>query len=224
MKTVLIAGASGLVGAHLLQLLLDDPGVEQVLAIGRSPLTVKHQKLKSVVADFERLDEIAVTQNFDAIFSCLGTTRSKTPDKKKYFAIEHDYPLALAQLGLAHGATQFHYISSMGANAKSMNAYARNKGLAEQSLSALHINSVYLYRPSLILGERREKRTLEKIAGKIMEWTKPLMVGALRKSRPIEAETIARAMLQNAQAPKHGVHVLNSEEIEQQVNPTTGQA
>src|ERR1700743_1976881 len=97
-QKAVLAGATGLIGSELLKILLAEPAYDQVLVIARKSTGIHHPKLSELLINFDKLDDHASAINGHAIFSCLGTTRSKTPDKTLYFKIDHDYPVKLAQL------------------------------------------------------------------------------------------------------------------------------
>lgn len=51
-KTALIAGASGLIGSHVLQLLADDNDFSRVKLITRKPLAINLEKVSEIIVDF----------------------------------------------------------------------------------------------------------------------------------------------------------------------------
>lgn len=208
MKTALVLGASGLVGSHVLQKLLADHSYTKVTAWVRSPLPFTHPKLHVQQVDFQNLPQIQV----DEIFSCLGTTKRKTPDLKLYRQIEVDIPVAAAKK--AQGLQQLHYISSIGTSAGAKGYYLKFKWEAESALSALGIPSVFIYRPSLIYGERKDTRILENISSFIFTLIDPLLVGKAKKYRRIAGEQIAEAMCRVAQNAEVGNYILESDRIQ----------
>src|ERR1700742_1490359 len=119
----IIAGASGLIGSKLLNILLNEPGYDEVLVLVRRELPIEHQKLVQLIVDFDKLDKHVVAINGHAIFCCLGSTKKKTPDLNIYRKIDHDYPVKLAQIGKQNGVDQYHLVSSIGADSKSSNFY-----------------------------------------------------------------------------------------------------
>lgn len=218
MYTAIIAGSTGLIGSHLLTCLLENDHIVQVTVLLRKDTDMLHPKLKKLVVDFDKLGTYHNELKADIVYSCLGTTRRKTPDKRQYFKIEHDYPVELARMAMQNGATQFHYISSMGAHPERGNFYTKNKGMAEESLSATGIQSIYFYRPSLLLGERKEGRILEKVSEFFLTIFKPLMTGSLKKYRAIQATDVAKAMLYNSLNPSPGLHTYLSDAIQEQAD------
>lgn len=211
-RTALIAGASGLVGSHLLQLLLQNDNYSHVTALLRKPLPIQHPKLKQVITDFEKLDELPAI-NADDIFCCLGATMKTAGSRYNFHQADYIYVVELARLGKRQGASQFLVISSMGADAHSIFFYNRVKGEMERTISNFSFKAVHIFRPSLLLGERTEKRRGEKIGEVIMKALEFILVGPLRKYRAIPAETVARAMLNAALQDSRGASIHKSDEL-----------
>lgn len=214
-RTALIAGASGLVGSHLLLMLLQSERYSQVISIGRRELTVIHPKLDQQIVDFDNLKKSESELVADDIFCCLGTTIRKAGSKEAFYKVDHDYVTQLAATTLKKNAAQFLVVSSMGADAGSRFFYNRVKGEMERDVQQLGFQAVHIFRPSLLLGEREEHRTGEEIGARIMRPLSRLMLGPLRKYRPIQAETVARAMLQAASLDQKGTQVYLSDQIAQ---------
>ncbi len=201
-KHAVLAGASGLVGERCLVRLLNHEAYDQVTVFSRRPLALSHAKLRVDLVDFEALKSVG--EHCDDVFCCLGTTIGKAGSREAFTRVDHDFPLALAGLGRSAGAQQFLMVSALGADAKSRVFYNRIKGETERDIAALGLPKVIFMRPSILLGERRENRPAEKagiLAGRLIA---PLLVGALRKYRPIAADDVAAAMLYAAN------HDLNS--------------
>ncbi|OKL41971.1 NAD-dependent epimerase/dehydratase family protein [Pontibacter flavimaris] len=212
-RTALIAGASGLVGGHLLSLLLRSERYSQVISIGRHELPLIHPKLDQQVINFDRMKDYAADMVADDIFCCLGTTIKKAGSKENFYKVDHTYVTQLAEITARKGAIQFLVVSAMGANARSMVFYNRVKGEMERDVQQQPFNTVHIFRPALLLGEREEKRAGEDFASKVMRPLSGLMIGPLEKYKPIEGETVARAMLAAAKAEKTGKYTHPSDEI-----------
>jgi uncharacterized protein YbjT (DUF2867 family) len=198
MSSVVIAGASGLVGSRVLQHLLSRDDVDQVIAVGRRPLPLQHDKLMSRAVDFANNGEItsAILDGISAAFCCLGSTIKQAGSQEAFRAIDHDAVLAFAEAALAKGTRRFLLVSSIGANARSGNFYQRTKGEAEQSLARLGFEQLTILRPSLIddEGARREYRAAERL---ILPVARVVfgVIGRTRRYAPISAAVIARAMV-----------------------------
>ncbi|MCC3373841.1 oxidoreductase [Cohnella sp. REN36] len=195
-KTAILAGATGLVGGHLLRRLLDDAKYDAVVALTRRPLTGSHPKLTNLVVDFDRLeteaDRVPPAEDW---FCALGTTIRQAGSQAAFRAVDHDYPLALGRLAVAKGAERFLIVSSMGAAPDSRFFYNRVKGEIERDLGTLPLPVLRIFRPSLLLGEREQFRAGERFASIIMKAAAPLLAGPLRRYRAIGADTVAAAMI-----------------------------
>ena len=212
-RTALIAGASGLVGGHLLQRLLAEPAYAHVAALGRRPLALTHPKLTQHVIDFDRVREAANFPRVDDVFCCLGTTIKKAGSQDAFYEVDFLYVHELARTALAYGATQFLLVSSLGANPHSRIFYSRVKGEVEEAVSRLSYRTVHIFRPSLLLGERAERRLGEGVGIAVSRVVSPLMVGPLRKYRPIAADAVAAAMVRAALGGKPGVIIHEGAEL-----------
>jgi uncharacterized protein YbjT (DUF2867 family) len=213
MKTALIAGATGLVGSALVAELLADANYGRVVALVRRPLTITHPKLVQVTVDFDRLDQYQDALQGDDLFCCLGTTIKKAGSQAAFRRVDYDYPLQLGRLARQQGVRQFLVVSALGASPRSRVFYNRVKGELEEALADLGLPALHIFRPSLLLGERSEQRPGERIAIALSRPLTPLLVGPLRKYRPIAAAAVARAMRRVALRAERGVHAYESDQI-----------
>jgi uncharacterized protein YbjT (DUF2867 family) len=200
-NTALIAGASGLVGSHLLPLLLES--YDRVLSIGRRKLELTHPRLEQCVVDFEQLPDLGASAD---VFCALGTTVRKAGSQAATRLVDHDYPLNLARQVAAAGSRQFLLVSSVGADRRSTNFYLRTKGELEDALAALPFRSLHIFHPSFLIGKRAEARPGEKIGIAIATMLAPLLIGGLRKYRAVSAAAVADAMLAAARRAEPGRH------------------
>jgi uncharacterized protein YbjT (DUF2867 family) len=191
-KRALIAGATGLVGGLVLGRLLAHPSYSRVEVLVRRELPIRNPKIIQRVVDFERLEAASAA---DDVFCCLGTTIAKAGSQEAFRRVDHDYPLALARVGMAAGAQRFLMVSSLGADARSSVFYLRVKGETERDIAATGLPKIMFMRPSFLFGERLEQRAGERAAAFIGRMTAPLLVGPLRKYGPIHADDVAAAML-----------------------------
>lgn len=212
-RTAILLGASGLVGGHLLDILLQDPSYSDVTILVRRELPARHAKLRQVVMDFEKMDGYADRLRGDDMFCALGTTIAKAGSQDAFRRVDHDYPLAAATLASSNGMRQFLLVSGLGASRTSRVFYSRVKGEIEEAVSALPFNGVQIFQPSLLLGERPEFRLGERIGALFMRAAAPLMLGPIRKYRPIHARTVAAAMVSVAKLDTPGVHRYESDRI-----------
>ena len=201
MANCAIAGASGLVGSHLLTLLLRE--FDQVAAMTRRPLGVSAPNLREI-AFGDPLPSI------DAAFCCLGTTIKKAGSQEAFRKIDFDAVVAFAKASRAAGARSFAIVSSVGASPASSNFYLRVKGETEAAVAALGFERLAILRPSLLVGNRAESRPGEKIGIAFASAAGFLLVGPLRKYRAVSAERVAAAMLKSGWA---GGRILEYDEI-----------
>ncbi|SFC01419.1 Uncharacterized conserved protein YbjT, contains NAD(P)-binding and DUF2867 domains [Parapedobacter composti] len=216
-KSAIIFGATGLIGGHLLRELLDNPEYGKVIAVVRREMDVRHAKLIQLVADLQSVENIKDQLVADDVFCCLGTTRKKTPDLKDYYRIDHDYPVNAARLTKANGAKAFFLVSAVGADADSGNFYLRMKGQTERDVVAVGMERTHIFRPSLLRGERSEKRWAESFAKGVFTVVDALLVGGLANYRSVPAAWVARAMNRAAGQTKGGVRVYYWKDIKQLV-------
>ncbi|TDB65156.1 NAD-dependent epimerase/dehydratase family protein [Arundinibacter roseus] len=211
-KTALVVGASGLIGKQLTQLLIESGYYSEVQVLVRSSLKIVHPRLREIRYDFDKPDASLVKAQ--DIYCCLGTTMKKAGSKEAFFTVDYEYPLQIARLSLLNGAEKFLIVTAMGANASSTFFYNRVKGEIEEDLRALQFETLHILQPSLLLGDRTERRLGEKIGEVVMKAVGPLMVGPLLKYRAIDSVKVARAMFALAQKPHKGVFFHTSDELQ----------
>lgn len=203
-KTVLLSGATGLVGNLVLQGLLLDERFSRVVTISRRPLTHSHAKLESIVCEFDRLDSIRKNLSVDCAICCLGTTIKVAGSRAQFAKVDHDYPLQFAELALKGGASQFILLSALGADLNSSVFYNKTKGRVEQSIRAVGFVGFDVLRPSLLLGNRDEFRFTEEVFKVLSPLLKLFLRGRLEKYCPIKAEQVAQAMVAIATSDRSG--------------------
>ena len=215
MATALIAGASGLVGGHLLRELLASPEYARVVSVGRRPLELAHPKLTQVTAEFSALDRVADALQADDAFCCLGTTRRQAGSRAAFRAVDHGAVLAFAWAAQRAGVRRFFTVSSLGADPASRIFYSRVKGETEEALQVLRFATLALLRPSLLLGTRSRPRLGERLYAALLWLAEPLLLGRWARYRATAAAVGARAMLRcSFGTGARGVLVFESDEIQ----------
>lgn len=212
-RRALIAGASGLVGGHCLELLLASSRYAEVCSIGRRRLAREHTRLRQAVVDFDRVEAAVGSLLADDVFCCLGTTIRRAGSQAAFRRVDLEYPLRLAQAMRRRGATQFLVVSSLGAHPRARAFYLRVKGELEEALRGVGFERLVILRPSLLLGARTESRPGEAVAKLAMKGLSALLLGRLRRYRPVEALAVARTLIREAAAGGSGVQVIESEDI-----------
>lgn len=211
--TILILGASGLVGGKCLQHSLSDPRIDKVVAVVRRDLNIEHPKLTQMIVDFDKLDNYASKIKADAVLSALGTTIKQAGSSTKFTKVDYEYQVKIAEIARRNGTQTFVLVSSSGANKKSLILYTKVKGEVEDTISKLGFEKVAILRPSVLLGERKDSRPGEAVAQWVAKKMPGLFVGPLAKYKGIEADTVAQAMLNAVQKPYKGVRIVENLEI-----------
>jgi len=220
-KSIALLGATGLIGSHLLDLLLKDESISSLRILVRRPVETKHPKLQAMVIDFADLDAFREgIRGSDAVFCAVGTTRKKVKgDKTAYRNVDYDIPVNAARFCAETGVRQFLLVSSVGADSRSGNFYLKLKGEVEEAVKLYEIPSVSFFRPSMLLGKRNESRPMETLAQAI---SKPLSFLFPSLYKPIDAANVARAMIAVAKQVEPGVRIYHYPEIMALAQPLQG--
>ncbi|ANY67145.1 oxidoreductase [Paenibacillus sp. BIHB 4019] len=212
-RKAVVAGATGLIGKELVQLLLDDQAYSAVTLLVRRTTGMVHPKLVEQVIDFDQLQQTDVEMNGADVYCTLGTTIKKAGSQDAFRKVDYEYPLSLGLLASRQGAKQLLLVSAIGAKASSRTFYTRVKGEVEEALRSLGLPALHIFRPSLLLGKREEFRFGERLAAALSGVLSPLYSGPLRKYAPVEAGTVAKAMILAAKSGQAGIHMHENEQI-----------
>lgn len=197
MKTAIVIGATGLIGRLLTTKLLNDDHYQVVKIFVRRPSEFNHPKLQEYIVDFENIDNWKNHLVGDELFSALGTTIKRAGSKKAQYNIDFNYQFNVAKSAALNGVKNYFLVSSLGANSRSKNFYLKMKGELDEKIQQLNFEKVRIFRPSILVGKRSEKRFGENLgiqfAGIITK-----LIPALKKYRPISAEMVAEAMIKSA--------------------------
>ena len=205
-KIALVAGASGLVGGLLVEALIQAPDYSRVFALTRRPLGREHPKLANRIVIFERMAEQLKGLTAQDAFCCIGTTIAEAGSQEAFREVDVDAVLLFAQAARAAGVTRFVVLSSVGASPKSKKFYLRTKAEMEDAVSMVGFPSVDILQPGLLLGSRRQTRTLETLGGILAPVINPLLTGSREAYRAIPAEVVARAMLGASRRGARGIY------------------
>jgi uncharacterized protein YbjT (DUF2867 family) len=215
MKSAIVFGASGLVGSHLLTELLHSPDYRQVTAVVRKSLPITHPKLRTLIGDYSSLAGMKSAITADELFLALGTTNANSPDKADYYQIDHDYPVLAARLAKEGGAKSVFLVTAVGANPNSNFFYGRTKGETERDVVALNFEHTHIFRPSMIIGNRKEKRSLlDSALMRFWPTLHPLLPWKGGRYRSITGEDIARAMFRSAKQQTDKLKVYHWREMQ----------
>ncbi|PQJ73001.1 NAD(P)H-binding protein [Polaribacter butkevichii] len=214
-KTAIILGATGLTGNNILQKLIEDEQYKSIKLFSRSKIEGLPKKVIQFTGDLLNLEQFKDDFKADEVYCCIGTTAKKTPDRTLYKKIDYGIPVAAAKLAKENNIPTFLVISAMGANKNSTVFYNKTKGEMEQSVLQQNIKNTFILRPSLIDGERKEQRFLEKIGLVVFKIIQPLFIGKLKKYQIINAESIAKAMILLANNKSNTEVIIPSNDIKQ---------
>ena len=195
MKTALLFGASGLVGGHLLNELIQNDNYSKIKLFVRSDHGSNDSKTEIIKTDFNNLENHKEDIKGDDCFFCIGTTKQNSPDKNEYKRVELDVPKKIAQIAKSNLVNSFVFISSGYADPNSSGDYLKFKGLVEEELKRLSFSKLGIMRPSFLMGDRKEKRVGEKVGIFIFKLLSPLFLGPLKKMKPIHSKKVAKAMI-----------------------------
>ena len=212
MKTALVFGSSGLVGQQLVQQLIHNSAYEKIKLFVRKTPKIQNPKIEIVNTNFDNIEILSPEIKGDDCFFCIGTTKKNSPDKIEYQRVELDLPKKVANLAKKNNIHSFIFISSGYANSKSSGDYLRYKGLVEEELLSLNFDNLGILRPSFLLGNRKEKRVGEKIGIIIFQILSPLMLGPLKRMKPIHVKKVAGTMIRIAQSELNQT-IFESDEI-----------
>jgi uncharacterized protein YbjT (DUF2867 family) len=194
-RKALIFGSTGLIGNLLLEELINSENYSEIRIFVRQPTEIINPKVEEVTVDFSDPDLFSKKITGDDLFICLGTTIKKAGSVKRMEEIDRDLPIKIAAMASANGVKRVAVVSSLGAGVGSKNYYLRIKGEMEEGILKLNFENIAIVRPSMLLGERKEKRTGEAVGKIVMKTFKPLLAGKLRKYRAIHGRDVARAMI-----------------------------
>ena len=198
MKTALVFGSSGLIGGHLLYQLNKNDNYNKIKLFVRSEIFINEPKIEIIKTDFNDLENHKEDVKGDDCFFCIGTTKQNSPDKNEYQRVELEIPKKIAQIARTNSVNSFIFISSIYANPKSSGDYVKFKGLVEEELKKLNFSNLGVLRPSFLMGDRKENRTAEKVGILTFRLLSPLLLGPLKKMKPINSEKVAKAMIKIA--------------------------
>ena len=197
-----------MIGKQLLSLLLNDPETGKVTSLVRKPSGVKNEKLEEKAINWDTFTENDLPLNIDATFCCLGTTMANAGSKDAFRKVDFEYVSKLAVFSQRKDIPQFHVVSAAGSNPNSKIFYNKVKGRMEAEIQKLDgLKSIYIYRPSMLLGDREEFRFGE-LMGKIL--MKGLSFIIPKSSKAIYDTQVAHAMLHHAEHPKKGSHIITN--------------
>jgi len=210
---VLLAGATGLIGGELIQLLLAHKPPPALHALVRRRPDAADARAHWLVVDFSRLPALPAA---DEAWCCLGTTIKQAGSQAAFRAVDFDAVVAFAQAARGAGVTRFGVVSALGASARSATFYNRVKGEMEAAVGALGFDSVVIARPSLLAGDRTALGQPARSGEQLALWLTGPIAGLIPKSvRPIKARSMARGMMVALRQQRPGVRIVESGELQE---------
>lgn len=211
---VVLAGASGLVGSALSDRLVADPAVEKVISLARRPSGRRDPKWSEVlVKDLAEMKSRAAELCGDVYFCALGTTIKTAGSQEAFRRIDHRAVVDFGEVAKTNNARAFVLVSASGADAKSFIFYSRVKGETENDLRALGLKGLTIFRPSLLIGERREHRAGEKVFLNLYHALEGVLPTAIRRRFGTDVGVLAEAMLRAGKNPPAQARVVGPAEI-----------
>lgn len=212
-KTAIVFGATGLVGNLLLKELIDSSLYSAIKIFVRQSTGISVPKVEEIITDFSNPESFAAKIKGDDLYACLGTTIKKAGTVSNMEKVDRDLPVKIAEMAHTNGIKNIAVVSSIGASEASKNYYLRIKGEMEKGILNLNFENAVIVRPSMLIGDRKEKRRGETVGKVVMTAFKPVLAGKLLKYRAIHARDVAKAMILLLQEKK-GIRILESDELQ----------
>ncbi|MEJ5137006.1 MULTISPECIES: nucleoside-diphosphate sugar epimerase [Acinetobacter] len=213
-KNAIVIGATGLVGQRLIEQLNLLADCEKITVVVRreNPDFSKFQKVEQfVLDDFLLLNDQDVS-GYTHAFSCLGTTIKKAGSKEAFYNIDFEINAHFADL-FEMTETHLLLVSAMGAKASSPIFYNQVKGELEDYIQKLNLYRFSIIRPSLLLGDRNEKRFLEDVTQKLYGKFSHLVPNSF-KYKPVTAQQVAHTMVEAAQTQTQKIEIYDNLRIQ----------
>ena len=214
MKNALLFGGTGLIGNSLLRRIVDNPHYAITKAFTRRNIRIKNLNVEVHQIDFDKIEESARLMTGDDCFCCLGTTMNKVKTREAFRNVDFGLVVKIAEIASKNGVRSFIVVSSLGANASSSNFYLRTKGEMEEAIQKIPFEKICIVRPSILIGRRGEFRIGESVGILFSRLLSPLMLGPLRKYKPIKTKTLVKAMMKLANTNQKKI-IFESDELQE---------
>ena len=207
MKKAIVIGATGMVGTQLIQLLVENNDFSEIVSLVRRKSGVSNPKLTEYIINFNEPETWKNYVTGDVLFSSLGTTRAQVKTKKAQYEVDFNYQFTVAKIAAKNGVSNYVLVSSAGANPTSKYFYLKMKGELEFAVQSLPFKTVIILKPGQLTGNRIQNRIDEKIGIKVINGLNKL--GLFRRYRPIQAFTVASAMIKAVNVKKTSIYTLD---------------
>jgi uncharacterized protein YbjT (DUF2867 family) len=211
-NVAVVAGATGMIGRYLVNILLEDAFYDVIVTLTRHPLEIESPKIEQRLVDFDQL-KAADLSGATHLFCCLGTTMKTAGSREAFRRVDFEYCERFARLGREAGATRLMLVSSGGADPNAASFYLKTKGQTEAAVSGLGFEALHIFRPSILMGQRDEERAMERFLAGAFRGFEFLMKGPLSKFRPMPAGVLSAAMAAAGERGEPGKHIHYYEDI-----------
>ncbi len=211
-NAAVVAGATGMIGNYLVNILLEDAFYDVIVTLTRRPLAIDSPKVQQRLVDFDQL-KIADLSGATHLFCCLGTTMKTAGSREAFRRVDYEYCERFARLGREAGAKRLMLVSSVGASPNASSFYLKTKGQTEQTVSALGFEALHIFRPSVLMGQRNQERPGERFAAGAFRAFEFLMRGSFSKYRPMPAGVLSASMAAAGERGQEGKHIHYYEDI-----------
>lgn len=212
MKAIVI-GATGLVGTELVKKLLEDKAFSEIIIFARKSLGIADSRVKLIQGELSEMNGHRNELKGDVYFCCLGTTIRTAGSQENFRKVDFHSIVSYGRLAFANKGSRFLVVSASGADSQSKIFYSRVKGETEKSLKDIGFPSLIIYRPGLLIGNREEKRTSEKIAVKSYRVLRHVLPLKLTKSVATDITVLVNRMINDAKSSATGLQIIESKEI-----------
>ncbi len=212
--TAIVAGATGLVGQHVVRFLSEDDDFETVYVLNRRNVAYTHPKIQQIITDFDNVQESVAELKPTHAFCCLGTTIKQAGSKEAFRKVDEEYVLNFARAVYESGCRNFNVITALGTNSSSMIFYNQVKYEVTIALEKIGFDQLNILQPSLLLGDRGDNRMGENIAQKFFNITKKLWIGPLKNVAGIQGEQVAKAMVAISKNTGRGIFKIASGDLQ----------
>lgn len=210
--TAIIIGSTGLVGSQLLKQIVKDERFSKVKVFVRRKTDITHPKIEEFIVDFDNIIEWSDLLKGDLLFSTLGTTLKKAGSKDAQYKVDFTYQFEIAKFASENGVKDFLLVSAMGVSKSSLFFYSKMKAELEEAVAKLKFESIKIFRPGILAGERLEERLGEKIALNLIFGLNK--IGLFKSYKPIFGSELANSMINSYFRMKDkGVKILELNEI-----------
>lgn len=208
-KTAILFDPNSLVGRHCLELLLDHEAYELVWVFSEKKKNVDHPKVRWIHLKYDQLDRISDRIRGHDLFWCRSSFKDWA-DITDASSIRTSLPFKMAWAALQNDVSQFLFLSSTMIGAQSWLPVLKQRAELEKAIRELPFWALHIFKPPLMIESSPVSRWGEGLAKSISNFTG----GALEQLRPVEAEVVARAMIDSAQQFHKGIVVYSASDLQ----------